>query len=99
MKKDLTKILIDEIYSKPPRKNYPTNKLVYNHVDEIWSIDLALMVDYKISNNEGFRYIFIIIDNFSKYLWSILLKNKYSQTIKSEFDNNNIKPKASQNRI
>ena len=87
MKKDLTKIFIDEIYSKPPRKNYPTNKLIYNHLDEIWSIDLADMIDYKISNNKGFRYIFIIVDNFSKYLWGIPLKNKYSQTITNEFSN------------
>ena len=87
MKKDLTKILIDEIYSKPPRKNYPTNKMVYNHIDEIWSIDLADFSDYKTSNNKGFRYIFIIIDNFSKYLFAIPLKNKYSQTITNEFSN------------
>ena len=41
MKRDLTKIFIDEIYSKAPKKKYPTNKIIYNHVDEIWSIDLA----------------------------------------------------------
>ena len=45
------------------------------------------MIDYKISNNKGFRYIFVIIDNFSKYLWAIPLKNKYSQTITEEFSN------------
>ena len=87
MKKDLTKIFIDEIYSTPPRKNFPTNKIVYNYIDEIWSIDLADFSDYKTSNNKGFRYIFIIIDNFSKYLWAIPLKNKYSQTITNEFSN------------
>ena len=85
--KGLTKIFIDEIYSSPPRKNYPTNKIKYNHIDEIWSIDLADMIEYKISNNKGFRYIFIMIDNFSKYLWTIPLKNKYSQTITNEFSN------------
>ena len=87
MKRDITKIFIDEIYSKPPRKNYPTNKVVYNYVDEIWSFDLADFSDYKTSNNKGFRYIFINIDNFSKYLWAIPLKNKYSQTITNEFSN------------
>ena len=85
--KDKIRIFIDEIYSKPPKKNYPTNKVIYKHVDEIWSMDLADMIDYKISNNKGFRYIFIIIDNFSKYLWAIPLKNKYSQTITNEFSN------------
>ena len=67
VKKDNIKIFIDEIYSKPPIKNYPTNKIVYNHIDETGSIDLADMIDYKISNNKGNRYIFNIIDNFSKY--------------------------------
>ena len=87
MKKDLTKIFIDEINSKPPRRNYPTNKIVYNHIDELWSINLADMIDYKTSNNKGFRYIFIIIDNFVKYLWAIPLKNKYSKTTTNEFSN------------
>ena len=73
-KKDNIKTFIDEIYSKPSKKNYPTNKIVYNHIDEIWSTDLADFSDYKISNNKGFRYIFVNIDNFSKYLWAIPLK-------------------------
>ena len=47
-------------------KNYETNKIIYNHIDEIWSIDLADMLVYKISDNKGFRYIFVIIDNSSK---------------------------------
>ena len=87
IKKDTTKIFLDEIYSSPPKKNYPTNKIVYNHIDEIWSIDLADMIDYKISNNKGYRYIFVIIDNYSKYLWAIPLKIKYSKTITDEFSN------------
>ena len=29
-------------------RNYPTSKIVYNHIDEIWSIDLANMIDHKI---------------------------------------------------
>ena len=86
-KKNNIKNFIDEIYHTPPKKFCPTNKIIYNHIDEIWSIDLADMIDYKISNNKGFRYIFIVIDNFSKYLWAIPLKNNYSQTITNEFSN------------
>ena len=99
MKKDLTKIFIDEIYSKPPKKNYPTNKMNYNHIDEIWSIDLADFSDYKTSNNKGYRYIFIIIDNFSKYLWAIPLKNKNSQTITNESSNILTESKRKPNKI
>ena len=54
MKKDLAKTFLDEIYSKPPVKNYATNNIIYNHIDEIWSIDLADMIDYKTSNNKSF---------------------------------------------
>ena len=51
MKKDSTRIFIDEKNSKPPKQNFPTNKIFSNHIDEIWSIDFVDMVDYKISNN------------------------------------------------
>ena len=86
-KKDLIKTFIDETYTTPPQKNYPSSKIFYNHVEEIWSIDLADFPDYKISNNKGFRYLFAIIDNFSKFLWCIPFKNKYSQTITQEYSN------------
>ena len=87
MKKELIRTFVDEIYSKPPKKKYETNKIVYNHIDDIWSIDLADMIDYKISNNKAFRYIFVIIDNSSKHLSAIPLKNKNSKTITDEFSN------------
>ena len=40
-KKDLIKNFIDEKYSKAPSKKYPSNKIVYKHLREIWSVDLA----------------------------------------------------------
>ena len=55
MKKELKRMFINEIYSKPPLRNYPTNKIIYNHIHDTWSIDLADMIDYKTSNNKGFR--------------------------------------------
>ena len=45
------------------------------------------MIDYKTSNNRGFRYIFVIIDIFSKCLWAIPLKNEYNETITNESSN------------
>ena len=62
-KKDKIKTFFDEVLSSPPKKNYETNKIVYNHVDENWSIDLADMIDYKNSNNKGIIYIYIYIYN------------------------------------
>ena len=57
-------------------RNYPTNKVVYNHIEEIWSIDLADFSDCKTSNNEGYRIIVVIIGNFSNCTWCVLLKKK-----------------------
>ena len=99
-KNDNIKIFVDEIYSKPPKKNYPTNKIVYKNIDEIWSFDLVDMIDCKISNNKHFGYIFIMIDNFSKHLWAIPLKNKYGQTVTKIFKYSIIlKTITTQNRI
>ena len=80
-------IFIDATYSKPPMRSYPTNKITYNHIDEIWSIDLADVIDFKLSNNKGFRYVFVVFDNFSKYTWCIPIKNQNINTITKDRNN------------
>ena len=85
MNRDLTKIFINEIYSKAPKRNYPTNKTKIKSIDDIWSSDLLDMNDYGPKNNRGYRYILVVIDNFSKYGWTIPLKNKYAQSITDAF--------------
>ena len=52
MKKDITKTFIDEIYSSPPRNNYPTNKTIIKSIDETWSSDLVDRNDYGVKNNK-----------------------------------------------
>ena len=83
--KDLIKIFIDEIYSRPPNKNYETNKTMIKSIDDTWSSDLLDMNDYGPKNNRCYRYILVVIDNFSKFGWTIPLKNKYSQSITDAF--------------
>ena len=79
------KIFINEIYSKPPKKNYNTNKTDVYYIDDIWFLDIVDLKDYGPENNSGYRYVFVIIDNFSKLGWTILKKN--AQTIKDSFEN------------
>ena len=79
------KIFINEIYSTPPEKNYPTNKTMIKSIDDTWSSDLLVMNDYGIKINKGYRYNLVVIDNFSKFGWTILLKNKYAQSITDAF--------------
>ena len=51
-KREFMKIFIDEINSEAPKENHATNKVVYNHIDDMWSIDFAFMIDYETSNNK-----------------------------------------------
>ena len=81
------KIFINEIYSKPPKKYYPTNKTDVYYIDDIWSLDILDLKDYGPENNRGYRYVLVTIDNFSKFGWTIPLKNKNAQTIKDSFEN------------
>ena len=81
------KIFINEIYSKPPKKNYVTNKTDVYHIDEIWSLDILDLKDYGPKNNRGYRYVLVVIDNFSKFGWTVPSKNKNAQTIKDSFEN------------
>ena len=93
------KIFINEIYSKPPRRNYPTNKTDVYHIDDIWSLDILDLKDYGAENNRGYRYVLVTIDNFSKFGWTIPLKNKNAQTIKDSFENILISSKRKPNLI
>ena len=81
------KTFINEIYSKPPKKNYPTNKTNVYNIDDIWSLDILDLKDYGPENNRRYRYVLVVIDNFSKYGLTILLNNKNAQTIKNSFEN------------
>ena len=81
------KIFINEIYSKGPKKNYPTNKTDVYHFDDTWSFDILELKDYGPKNNRGYRYVLVIIDNFSKYGWTIPIKKKNAITIKDSFEN------------
>ena len=70
------KTFINEIYSRPPKKNYPTNKTDVYHFDEIWSLDMLDLIDYGPENNRGHKYVLVIIDNCNKLAWKVPLKIK-----------------------
>ena len=93
------KTFINEIYSRGPRKNYPTNKTNVYYIDNIWSLDILVLKDYGPEYNRGYRYVLVVIDNFSKYGWTVPLKNENAQTIKNSFENILINSKRSPSLI
>ena len=75
-------ILSQELH-KPKRVNFERRRVISNHIDHIWGIDLITMIKYSKQNN-NYKYVLTVIDFFSKYSWCYPLKNKnYSEIINS----------------
>ena len=72
------KNFINEIYWKPPKKNFATNKTDFYHIDDFWSLDILDLKDYSPENYRGYRYVLVIIDKFSNFGWTVPLKKKRS---------------------
>ena len=62
-------------------------KKAFNQFDDIWFVDRAGMIQYKVSISEGYRYIFVLIDKFWNYAWCTPLKNKNGRSKTDEFSN------------
>ena len=99
MTQENIKKFFNEIYSKGPKKYYPANKTDVYYIDNIWSLDILDLKGYGPKNNRGYRYVLVIIDNFSKLGWTIHMKNKNAQTRKDSFENILINSKRKPNVI
>ena len=69
-----TNELADELH-KPIRKKFKKRIVFAKQVDDIWAADLVEMQPFAKFNN-GYKYILMIIDVFSKYGFAIPLKTK-----------------------
>ena len=77
--------LANELH-KPIIRNFKRRKVNFgNFPNEIWSADLIDLNKLKKDNN-GFQYIINIIDLYSRYAWSIPIKNKTGKSIVEAFD-------------
>ena len=56
------------------------------HIENIWSLDILDLKDYGPENFRRYTYIFIVIDNVSKFGWTDTLKIKNAQKIKTSFE-------------
>ena len=71
---------------KPVRLNFKTRRVVVYDIDEQWQMDLVDLP--KISRqNDGHRYILVVIDVLSKYVWVESVKKKSGPSIGKAFQN------------
>ncbi|KAF0706941.1 Integrase catalytic domain-containing protein, partial [Aphis craccivora] len=62
---------------KIARKIFPRRSVVTRFIDDLWQADLMDMQSHS-RQNYCFRYILVVIDTYSKYVWVEALKNKTS---------------------
>ena len=74
------KIFMEEIYSKPPKKIISLTKPMFIKLmtSGLWIFETKVLnvdlEDYGPETIRGYRYVLVVIDNFSKYGWTVPLK-------------------------
>ena len=72
-------MLAEELH-KPVKRKFRKRRVLVSGIDKIWAADLADMTALK-DYNDGYTFLLLVIDTFSKYGWIIPLKNKKGKTV------------------
>ena len=86
-----TNSLADELH-KSVRKNFPKRYVFVRNVDDVWGADLVDMKKLA-KENDGYKYILMVIDVFSKFGWVAPIRTKSGEAVKSALENIFIKNK------
>ena len=77
------KEIVKEIFS-PVIKKFDRIKIIPHYKDECWSIDLIDRSSLS-KYNKNYKFIFTIIDKYTKYAWAIPLKDKSGKSTTTAF--------------
>lgn len=79
---------------KPVRKNFPRRKYIVGGINNLWQLDLSDLPQLA-KYNDGFRYILLTIDVFTRKAYARPLKTKSGKEVSQAFQDilksNNIK--------
>ena len=70
--------------NKPVRRRFDKHTVFAKQVDDIWTADLVDMSLFS-KSNKGYKYLFTVIDVFSKYGWIVPLKTKTGKEVAQAF--------------
>lgn len=80
--------VVNELYSSA-RKNFERRPYFMKFIDDTWQADLIEFIPLA-KDNQNYKYALVVIDIFSKYLWTRPLKSKkcaeVTKAMKSIFD-------------
>ena len=76
-----------ESYSrnKKVRRGFQRGQVIVEGIDDQFDADLASLIDYA-DNNDGYKYLLVVIDIFSRFAWVQPLKDKTAVEIVKAFD-------------
>jgi hypothetical protein len=79
------KDIVEEIH-RAVRRNFPRRYTIIKGIDDLWQADL--MDFQKYSNlNKGYKYVLVVIDSLSKYVWVYALKSKAKSCVTDAMQN------------
>lgn len=67
-------IIVNELHA-PARQRYQRRRVIIKGLDDLWQADLVEVIPLS-EKNKGYKYILIVIDTFSKFVWAKPLKRK-----------------------
>lgn len=75
----IKKDIVNELH-RSARVNFKRRKVIIRGLDDLFQADLVEMIPYA-KINKNYRYILIVIDAFSKYVWAAPTKTKSGKEI------------------
>ena len=71
--------------NKGLKRKFQRGRVVVEGIDDQFDIDLASFIYYA-DENDGYKYLLVVIDIFSRYGWVEPLKDKTANEIVKAFD-------------
>lgn len=70
---------------KPVHRKFPRLHYNISNIDELWETDLVELGSMK-DDNDGYRYLLVVIDVLSKFVWVIPLLSKTTSAVANGFN-------------
>ena len=68
------------------RRKFKRNRVIVSGIDNQWDGDL-MVLDSLAKYNSNYKYVLLLIDIFSRYIWTVKMKNKNSTSTIAAFKN------------
>lgn len=76
--------IVNELH-RPARKVFPRKSVKMVGIDDNWQSDLLSLINYA-KFNSGYKFLLVVIDTFSKYLWARKLKTKTANEVAEQME-------------